>query len=425
MSDQLFEHAVRDWLGDGSDRTPPAAIDAVLLAVRTTPQERDLRVPRRFTFMTTPMRLAAGFALVAILGLGALTFLNGIPGPGVDATPTPGSTTGPSPSTMPSPTAFVVNTSDWISYTSERYGFDIKRPPDWDEVPAERTWTFATDAADWTSPGQESFVGLAGDVLGPVDGLRVSAWAATVEAGTTLEAWLEGYCVANGASCPAPLDRAVPVSLDGRPGFLVLGPADVQAYFLVDNRVYVVAAWRPEARDALEAFLPTITLRPVGPVPDVSPPELTNSFTSAVHGYALSYPGAWAATTEESFDFFRAGPGTGALRVTSAALPQGADADEWIGQNLVSVGDECGPARSTLGTIDIDGIEARIRTSCGEVEATVVAGDRAYVFTLFVGDTLGDLDGVWTAGGRALFEAIVATIDLAPEDAAVSPSPGT
>ena len=32
----LFERAVRDWLEDGSDRTPRPAIDAVLLAVKTT-----------------------------------------------------------------------------------------------------------------------------------------------------------------------------------------------------------------------------------------------------------------------------------------------------------------------------------------------------------------------------------------------------
>jgi hypothetical protein len=47
MSDQLFERAVRDWLDDGSDKTPPTAIEAVLLAAKTTPQERVLGIPRR------------------------------------------------------------------------------------------------------------------------------------------------------------------------------------------------------------------------------------------------------------------------------------------------------------------------------------------------------------------------------------------
>jgi len=96
MSDQLFEHAVRGWLEDGSDRTPPAAIEGVLLAVKTTPQERDLRIPRRFTTMTFSMRLAAVVAIVAILGVGALAYLN--------RGPTTGDQPTPPPTTLPTPT---------------------------------------------------------------------------------------------------------------------------------------------------------------------------------------------------------------------------------------------------------------------------------------------------------------------------------
>ena len=82
---------MRDWLDDGSDRTPPAAIDAVLLAVKTTRQERDLRIPRRFTKMPTYMRLAAGIAIVAVLGVGVVAYLNG--GPNTAGPPTPAPTT--------------------------------------------------------------------------------------------------------------------------------------------------------------------------------------------------------------------------------------------------------------------------------------------------------------------------------------------
>lgn len=99
MSDQLFEHAVRDWLEDGSDRTPRPAIDAVLLAVKTTRQERDLRIPRRFTQMPTYMRLAAGIAIVAVVGVGALAYFNG--GPNTGASPTPAPTTQATPTMSP------------------------------------------------------------------------------------------------------------------------------------------------------------------------------------------------------------------------------------------------------------------------------------------------------------------------------------
>ena len=99
MSSQPFERAVRDWLEDGSDRTPRPAIDAVLLAVKTTRQERDLRIPRRFTQMPTYMRLAAGIAIVAVVGVGALAYFNG--GPNTGAPPTPAPTTQATPTMSP------------------------------------------------------------------------------------------------------------------------------------------------------------------------------------------------------------------------------------------------------------------------------------------------------------------------------------
>jgi hypothetical protein len=99
MSDQPFERAVRDWLEDGSDRTPRPAIDAVLLAVKTTRQERDLGIPRRFTQMPTYMRLAAAIAIVAVVGVGVLAYFNG--GPNTGRPPTPTTEATPAPTLSP------------------------------------------------------------------------------------------------------------------------------------------------------------------------------------------------------------------------------------------------------------------------------------------------------------------------------------
>jgi hypothetical protein len=85
--DRGFERAMHAWLESGSDRTPAAAIDAVLLAVRTTPQERGMRAPWRTPDMNTPMRIAAVLAAVAVLGVAGLLYLNR--GPRVGVTPTP------------------------------------------------------------------------------------------------------------------------------------------------------------------------------------------------------------------------------------------------------------------------------------------------------------------------------------------------
>lgn len=69
MNDQHdFERATTDWLEAGTDVTPPHVIDAVLLAVRTTPQERDLRVPWR-TPIVNKLVIGLGAAAVVVIGI--------------------------------------------------------------------------------------------------------------------------------------------------------------------------------------------------------------------------------------------------------------------------------------------------------------------------------------------------------------------
>jgi hypothetical protein len=96
MSDRLFERAVREWLDDGSDRTPRHAIDGVLLAIKTTPQQRDLPIPWRFPTMNPIPRLATVAAIAAVAIAGSL-YLFG------RGSPVGGSPTAP-PTAKPTPT---------------------------------------------------------------------------------------------------------------------------------------------------------------------------------------------------------------------------------------------------------------------------------------------------------------------------------
>jgi len=100
MSDRTFEHTVRDWLDDGPDRTPPPAIDAVLLAVKTIPQERELRIPRRFAMPTFGRLAVAALAAVTLAGGGAIWYVGQNP---IASPQTP--TGSPVPRLTPSPTA--------------------------------------------------------------------------------------------------------------------------------------------------------------------------------------------------------------------------------------------------------------------------------------------------------------------------------
>ena len=81
-----FDRAVGRWLDEGSDATPPKVIDAVLLAVRNTSQERDFRLAWR----TSPMkRFAYAVGVVAALAVG-LTALAAVgPRLGIGSGPTP------------------------------------------------------------------------------------------------------------------------------------------------------------------------------------------------------------------------------------------------------------------------------------------------------------------------------------------------
>jgi hypothetical protein len=269
MSDRQFDRAVRGWLDDGSDRTPPAAIDAVLLAVKTTSQERDLRILPRTIQMPTYLRLAAVIAIVAVLGLGALMYLG--KSPGVGGEPTPTSEPSASPSPAASTATSLLDTSTWTTYTSDRYGFSIAHPADWSEDPADHDWTFENDINAFQSSGTESFA-----TEGSADGMgvRVSAWSAPVDPGTTVDDWIGAYCggQTQGPVCTEVLNGLVDVETgDRHPGVLSAGTnRDTMAFFLDGQTIYVVAIWRPEddpavqpyggGRRLLEAFLSTMTL---------------------------------------------------------------------------------------------------------------------------------------------------------------------
>jgi hypothetical protein len=105
--DRSLERAARSWLDDGPTEAPDRAVEAALLQIQTTPQERDLRIPWRLPKMTTPARVATA-AVIGVLVVGGAIFIlgrpgqSGVGGPGPTSTPTESPT--PIPSATPSPT---------------------------------------------------------------------------------------------------------------------------------------------------------------------------------------------------------------------------------------------------------------------------------------------------------------------------------
>jgi Tol biopolymer transport system component len=98
--DRSLERAARSWIESGPTRAPDRAVEAALLTIESTAQERDLRIPWRLPKMLMN-RLAVVAAAVLVLVAGAFTFSRLTATPGTSATT-------PSPTLAPSPTALSI-----------------------------------------------------------------------------------------------------------------------------------------------------------------------------------------------------------------------------------------------------------------------------------------------------------------------------
>lgn len=101
--DRSLERAARSWLEAGPTQAPDRAVEAALLRIESTPQERDLRIPRRLPKMFTPARVAAA-AVIGVLAIGGAIYFGGS-GLSSVAGPGPSHTAPPSPPPSPSASA--------------------------------------------------------------------------------------------------------------------------------------------------------------------------------------------------------------------------------------------------------------------------------------------------------------------------------
>ncbi|HEX6867364.1 MAG TPA: hypothetical protein VF119_01100, partial [Candidatus Limnocylindrales bacterium] len=168
-------------------------------------------------------------------------------------------------------------------------------------------------------------------------------------------------------------------------------------------------------------------------------PGLTTTFVSPTYGYSFGYfdRGGLAPATErwdpqdqpledrnidERFDSVETGLGA-YFEAASTAIPlsrigsPAVSIDAWVDESITPIAaGGCGVPRSQQAAITIDGQPARIAECPKQVEATVVAGNRLYLFILSHS----------RSDARALFDSWIATIDLRPDDVATpskAPSP--
>jgi hypothetical protein len=202
--------------------------------------------------MPTYMRLAAGIAIVAVLGLGALVLVNR-----PDVGPPKSSPTAAAPTASPAPTQtpFVAPTSTPIpaltqTFTSKIHGISISYPTGWVPRDATGPWPagesvieesqFADIISDG-STGDTAFLALASRPLG---GTPFTQWAAD---------YLEGTC-----------NQTEPITVDGAVGAVstVANSACSLALVPAGGRVYLIWLYRIEDRSQFQAVLDTVDLRP-------------------------------------------------------------------------------------------------------------------------------------------------------------------
>jgi hypothetical protein len=276
MSDRTFERAVTDWLEDGSDRTPERAIDGVLLAVRNTPQERDLRIPWRLPHMPILNRAIgiAAVALVVLVGAGGFIYLTrgapaGVGGPAPTASPTPSPTQSAPPT--PGPSEVAPGITGWTPYSSQAYGIHLSYPVGWDFTAASRAWQPGDGSGAWET---------AADLFGSPDNeVGVAVWqmpagdGADLESGDGLQAWAATtFCTDQGRQdCDTFADRTELMCLDA-------GDDPCRAALLVRS------AGASPADDAEFAFFPDWTSQLFTAIPD--------KVTIVEVGRGDAYPGA-------------------------------------------------------------------------------------------------------------------------------------
>ena len=178
---------------------------------------------------------------------------------------------------------------------------------------------------------------------------------------------------------------------------------------------------------------PTATPEP-SPSPAASAPPLTQSFTSTLHGFSMSYPQGWTAE-EATEPWTGGGPSvafinpqldrlydttlTDHLFLTIASQPIGdSTPEDWIAEQVAGYDEGCTPAEpitvgEASGLIGSEGCDF----------AAVTTDGRGYAISLYKSN---DDPSAVAAYDRAWFEEVLATVELHPEDAVdrgPSPSP--
>ncbi len=430
MTDDLrFERDARDWLELGPVEAPFDVIQAALLEIDSTPQERDLRVPWRFPIMPTFARAFAAAAVIVGLVAGGALFLQrsnpafvGGPSPSLSAT----STSTPTPLNLDAITLSA-------AFTSDRYGYTLPVNPGWATHQAMATWT-----------GPDNSTPVIDEVTIPGTQLYFNGASQALAAGQTLDAWLDSFQtegLSNFGCLGGPASTWPTRQIGGREWRWEQGCRAAWAITEESGRVYVFgcggcAADSTDVSGLFERLLSAAQIHPELAPPPPSPPPLTQAFVADRNGFRLQVPASWSvvqrATQPAPRDRLPILADVGLdvlgndqlrLSVTSFPLGEGETADEWahafcaVAANVWSR--PCDQAPGAWETVPLKSGTAWIIVN-GETAGAFPQNDsRLFLATTVTGGRAYEIRLEGTAE-RTLFLAILASMELDP--AAASPA---
>jgi hypothetical protein len=191
----------------------------------------------------------------------------------------PGFLETPSASALP----LAIDTSDWVPFTSDRYGYAVAYPPTWTVTPATRDFEIDQRSAAPQYEESDQFGGSSAFVFS-YGGYRISfsAFAVDVPAGTSEERWMADYYAGRlpgmaPGSCEYADAEPRPISVDGHRGTMIVGDAVCgdSALIFIDGRAQVfelgaadrilpaqLPEWRTDKTALLQALLGTVEFQP-------------------------------------------------------------------------------------------------------------------------------------------------------------------
>ena len=285
------------WLEDGPSRLPDATRRAIGVATRSTDQRRrPTWASWRLPDMNSSARLAVAAIVVVAVGAAGFALLGpGLSGTGTRVSPAPSQSSSPVPTSSPvvTPSPALTDISNWVSFTSTRYGYTISHPPSWTATAADKDSTATALPVDAPDSSADHFIDAGASYQ-----ILVTSFAVDLPPGMAFDDWITSYYTpkpGSAAACSNPPTLQA-MTVDGHPGTIALNDpcSDEEAFVLVDGRIHSFGIWRENQEALFQAFLSTVQF-PSGASASASPRTL------ASEGFV--YPGRYVPAFGSRFSF--------------------------------------------------------------------------------------------------------------------------